>query len=211
MSATTPAKKPRKDTQETHRQIIDAAEALFAEHGIDNVTLLDISRAAGQKNRFAPQYHFGDKASLINAVLNKHSDLISLRRKEMMEVLAHKNSPTLRELVEAYVLPVAEHVDSTENSRAYLLINSQLMTSKAYTEVTTARAKQYPEVQQLMKLINKHMVAENRAQREYKKQLIQSLVFHGLASYFISGDNRSSKLFIDTLCSSVEAVLKSAS
>ncbi|MBK8289530.1 MAG: hypothetical protein IPK95_13665 [Cellvibrionales bacterium] len=58
---------------------------------MDNVTLLDIARASEQKNRNAPQYHFGDKAGLINAVLNKHSDLISVRRKAMMDALAEKN------------------------------------------------------------------------------------------------------------------------
>jgi AcrR family transcriptional regulator len=33
--------------------MVDAAEALFAEHGVDNVTMLDIARAAGQGNRNA--------------------------------------------------------------------------------------------------------------------------------------------------------------
>ena len=69
------ARQPRKDTLATRRHMIDAAESLFAEHGVDNVTMLDIARAAGQKNRNAPQYHFGDKAGIINAVLDKHSDL----------------------------------------------------------------------------------------------------------------------------------------
>ena len=41
-----PDKRPRKDTLATRGHIVDAAEALFAEHGVDNVTLLDIARAA---------------------------------------------------------------------------------------------------------------------------------------------------------------------
>lgn len=120
---------PRKDTLRTRRQMVDAAESLFAEHGVDNVTLLDVARAAGQRNRNAAQYHFGNKAGLVNAVLDKHSDLISVRRKRMVDALAKKVAPTLRELVEAYVLPVALHVDSTENGLAFLLINCQITTS----------------------------------------------------------------------------------
>ena len=200
------ARRPRKDTLETRRQIIDAAEALFAEHGVDNVTLLDIARAAGQKNRNAPQYHFGDKAGLINAVLDKHSDLISKRRKAMMETLQAKDAPSLRALVEAYVLPVAMHVDSIENGQAYLLLNSQLLTSGAYVGLSQERATRYPEVQQLTKMMSRVMVAGNRAERESKILLIQTLVFHGLAGFYASGA-RHNQRFIQTLCASVEAVL----
>jgi AcrR family transcriptional regulator len=208
MNDAKPDKRPRKDTLATRGHIVDAAEALFAEHGVDNVTLLDIARAAGQSNRNAPQYHFGDKMGLINAVLNKHSDLISVRRKVIMDALAQKDAPTLRELVDAYVLPVAWHVDSTENSLAYLLINCQLMTSGTFAELTVQRTGNYPEVRQLMKMINGLINAENRTQREFKKQLIQTMVFHGLASFYSTGDTRHSKAFIETLCSSVEAVLQ---
>ncbi|MBK8289546.1 MAG: TetR family transcriptional regulator [Cellvibrionales bacterium] len=215
MSDTKPEKQPlrqlRKDTLETRRQIVDAAEALFAEHGVDNVTLLDIARASEQKNRNAPQYHFGDKAGLINAVLNKHSDLISVRRKAMMDALAEKESPSLRELADAYVLPLALHIDSTENSLAYLLINCQLMTSKSFAAVTAERTGHYPEVRQLMKMIHRVMGDGNRKQQEFKQQLVQTMVFHGLAGFYSSGDRKHSKAFIDTLCTSVEAVLKTAS
>lgn len=204
-------KQLRKDTLETRRQIVDAAEALFAEHGVDNVTLLDIARAAEQKNRNAPQYHFGDKAGLVNAVLDKHSDLISLRRKAMLEVLAEESSPSLRDLVKAYVLPLALHIDSTGNSLAYLLINCQLMTSRSFSVLNAERASHYPEVRQLMKMIHQVMGTGNRKQQEFKQQLVQTMVFHGLASFYSSGDTKSSKIFIDTLCTSVEAVLKAES
>jgi AcrR family transcriptional regulator len=201
---------PRKDTLETRRHIVDAAEALFAEHGIDNVTLLDIARASEQKNRNAPQYHFGDKAGVINAVLDKHSDLISVRRKAMMDALEDNESPSLRELVEAYVLPLALHIDNTENSLAYLLINCQLMTSQAFAALTAERTNHYPEVRQLMKMINQQMTAENRKQQAFKQQIVHSMVFHGLAGFYASGDRKHSKAFIETLCASVEAVLKAS-
>ncbi len=211
MNAIAPAKRLRKDTLATRRQIVDAAEALFAEHGVDNVTLLDIARAAEQKNRNAPQYHFGDKNSLINAVLNKHSDLIALRRKDMMDALAEKTAPTMRELVEALVLPVALHVDSTENSLAYLMINCQLLTSKAFPELAAQRTGHYPEVRELMKMINSTIGVGSSAQREFKQLLVHTMLFHGLVGFYASGDTRNSKTFIETLCASVEAVLQAAS
>jgi AcrR family transcriptional regulator len=196
----------RKDTLETRRHIVDAAEQLFAEHGVDNVTLLDIARAAGQKNRNAPQYHFGDKAGLINAVLDKHSDLISVRRREMVEALRARKSHTLKDLVKAYVMPVAMHVDTTDNSLTYLLINSQLMTSGSFAGLTQERTARYPELPQLAKMMHLKIVAGSRAERDSKIQLIQTMLFHGLAAFYASGA-RHNQCFIQTLCESVEAVL----
>ena len=201
------ARQPRKDTLATRRHMIDAAESLFAEHGVDNVTMLDIARAAGQKNRNAPQYHFGDKAGIINAVLDKHSDLISLRRREMMEAIAARGAPTLRDLVDAYVLPVALHVEDNPNGRAFLLINSQLRTSGSFARLVAERAARYPEVVELTKKLGMSMRSANRAERESKILLIQTLVFHGLAGYHASGKTVRGKQFLVTLCASVEAVL----
>ena len=63
----------RKDTAATRKRIIDTAENLFAERGVDNTSLLDISKAAQQKNRSALQYHFTNKQGLLDAVLDKHA------------------------------------------------------------------------------------------------------------------------------------------
>ena len=45
--------------------IVEAAERLFAERGIEAVSLRDVSAAAGQRNHSAAQYHFGDRAQLV--------------------------------------------------------------------------------------------------------------------------------------------------
>jgi AcrR family transcriptional regulator len=206
MSRIAMVRQPRKDTLATRRQIVDAAEALFAEHGVDAVTLLDIARAAGQKNRNAPQYHFGDKAGLINAVLDKHGDLISVRRKAMMERFGTGQSPTLRDLVEAYVLPVATHVADTENAVTYLLLHSQLMTSSSFAALTGARIERYPEVRQLQDMMDRLLATDSRAERASKILLIQTMVFHGLAGFYSSGASHRQR-FVQTLCAAVEAVL----
>ena len=52
----------------TKEQIVLAAERLFAEHGIDGVSLRQIGVAAGNGNNSAVQYHFGTKDRLVQAV-----------------------------------------------------------------------------------------------------------------------------------------------
>ncbi|WP_157219821.1 TetR/AcrR family transcriptional regulator [Flavisphingomonas formosensis] len=63
--------------------IIDAAEALFGEYGIDRVSLRQISTAAGGANNFAVQYHFGDRETLIRAVFEKRLPEIERMREAM--------------------------------------------------------------------------------------------------------------------------------
>jgi AcrR family transcriptional regulator len=43
------------------RALISAAERLYAERGVDAVSMREITREAGQKNSSAFQYHFPSK------------------------------------------------------------------------------------------------------------------------------------------------------
>ena len=49
--------------------LIEAARALFAERGIEGVSIRELGRAAEQRNNNAVQYHFGDRGALLLAVL----------------------------------------------------------------------------------------------------------------------------------------------
>src|SRR4051812_50018016 len=51
----------------TKEQIVLAAEALFAERGVEGVSLRQIGAAAGNGNNSAVQYHFGTKDRLVQA------------------------------------------------------------------------------------------------------------------------------------------------
>ncbi len=196
----------RKDSLKTRKKLVDAAEALFAKYGMENVSLLEIGRATGMKNRNALQYHFGNKAGLINAVLDKHTDLIAKQRRQMLDQL--DNTPALRDLVEAYVLPVANHIAKSKNSIAFLLINSHLMTSAAYAEVWRQRPGDMPEATKLEQLISTAIQPCSVDKQNAKLLLIESLLFHGLASYYYLPDQPDQAVFIDTLCSGIEAVLR---
>jgi AcrR family transcriptional regulator len=55
-------------TRSTKEQIVLAAERLFAEHGIDGVSLRQIGAALGKGNGSAVQYHFGSKEALVQAI-----------------------------------------------------------------------------------------------------------------------------------------------
>ena len=57
-----PVTPPRSEAAE---QLKAVALKLFAERGVDGVTVRQIAEAAGQKNHAAVTYHFGTKDALV--------------------------------------------------------------------------------------------------------------------------------------------------
>jgi len=193
----------RKDGLETKQRLIEAAEVLFAEQGLENVTLADVTRAAQQKNRNAAQYHFGDRNGLINAVLDKHSSQIAIMRKAMLEELNTK-SP-LRDLVNALVLPVANHVANNPRGPTFLRINRYILSENI--ELAWARSDNMAEVQALQKLITAKLPKKSLKANQAKMLLVQCMLFNGLASFYEINPEGLDQAFIETLCQSIEAVL----
>lgn len=62
------APKTNPASADTRQRLIDAAAALFAERGFQNVTVREICKASNA-NVAAVNYHFGDKAGLYRAVV----------------------------------------------------------------------------------------------------------------------------------------------
>ena len=84
-------------------RIVIAAERLFGLHGIDGVSLRQISADAGSSNNSAVHYHFGSKEGLIAAIFrHRLPQLISERRL----LTARCDPDDLRSRFEAHFLPV---------------------------------------------------------------------------------------------------------
>ncbi len=94
--------------------LIAHAERLFAERGVEAVSLRDVASAAGQRNHSATQYHFGDRAGLIAAVYEARMRVVNERRLRLLDQL-DENGPDadLKALVEVFVSPLVEVVAET--------------------------------------------------------------------------------------------------
>ncbi len=90
----------------TREKLIDTARQLFAERGVENVSLREISRAAKQGNVSALQYHFGDREGLLSAVMEPYHLEIDARRNALLDHL-ESGEPDLRGLAGALVRPPA--------------------------------------------------------------------------------------------------------
>ena len=92
--------------------IVQAAERLFAERGIEAVSLRDVNLAAGQRNHSAAQYHFGDRAGLIAAVFEARMTAINEHRHRLLAELA-TDACGVPALVHALVAPLVDAVAAT--------------------------------------------------------------------------------------------------
>src|SRR5258708_10514388 len=90
----------------TKEQIVRAAERLFADRGIEGVSLRQIGAAVGNGNNSAVQYHFGSKDQLIQAIFTCRLPRLHERR---MLLIAERPPHDLPSLVEGQLRAVTEH------------------------------------------------------------------------------------------------------
>ena len=64
--------------------MIEIAERLIGERGLDAVSMRDVATAAGQRNNSAVQYHFGSRDGLILQVLRRRLVELDADRKERL-------------------------------------------------------------------------------------------------------------------------------
>jgi AcrR family transcriptional regulator len=111
----------------TKARLIEAAERLFAERGIDAVSLREINRASGARNAIAVQYHFDDRAGVVKAILAKHTPDVEARRHAMLDQYEAEGSADVRLLAAALVRPPAAKLSDPDGGREYLQIHADLL------------------------------------------------------------------------------------
>ncbi len=104
------------------------AQKLFAEKGIDAVSMREVAREAGQRNNSALHYHFGSKEALVQAILQRGMRRIDgLRNDYLDRIFVQQRHGELRALAEALVWPLASGlITSQANTYNRFLANAQV-------------------------------------------------------------------------------------
>lgn len=108
-------------------RLVASAEQLFAERGIDGVSLREITRNADQKNATALQYHFGDRDGILRALIAKHDPGIEERRHALLDDFEAHEPRTIAQLSAAYVLPLVHKLKDPFGGPEFLIIVAELM------------------------------------------------------------------------------------
>lgn len=103
----------------TRRALTKAALHLFAEKAYAEVSLLEITERAGQKNRNALQYHFGSKRALFEQILLAHAEEIDTLRQQLINALPKRDTISVEEAIDIYLEPFIQYTRRTENGRLY--------------------------------------------------------------------------------------------
>jgi AcrR family transcriptional regulator len=115
------------DASRTREKLIDEAARAFAAHGVYGASLIDITRRAGQKNRGALHYHFGSRAGVLSAVLERHVDFLARREGELLEIALNQPDDDVKSVIEAIVRPATELAESGWRGRCFLVILAELV------------------------------------------------------------------------------------
>lgn len=146
--------------------IVEAAVALFAERGVDGVSLGDIHRASGHRNRSATSYHFGGKDALIRALIaDVLEDHDRLRVERFGALDASGEPPTLRDVLEVGLAPMLEDL-AVRRTRLRLRMMANLVTDERYMGMTQELMRSLPGLGRSTMLIAGHLTSLPEALRD---------------------------------------------
>jgi AcrR family transcriptional regulator len=112
---------------ETKQHILDIAEQIFAERGYAATSLRAVTQAAGV-NLAAVNYHFGTKAKLLFAVVERRVNPINGERMRLLTALeSAPEPPTLEAVLHAFIAPVFSlGRDSTSRRDTFMRLMGRL-------------------------------------------------------------------------------------
>lgn len=100
----------REIPEDTRTRILEAAERLFAERGVDAVSVRAVLREAGVNGALA-NYHFGNREGLIPELLRTRvAPLAEEQIRDIEEVDARGSGATIEDVLRAYFAPAARTV-----------------------------------------------------------------------------------------------------
>lgn len=196
--------------RETRARLVEAATRAFADHGVQNASLLDITRQAGQRNRGAVHYHFGSRAGLLTTVLDQFTEVLAARERELLAVARERPDDDLGAAIEAVVRPSVEVAEGDWRGRCYLMIVAELIAddqARALDGVEEALARTGGH--EVYALIVERMPALPDALREERLTLMTGFVLRAIGdrARALGGDSpRRERLDTDAFVANLVAM-----
>lgn len=166
---------------DTRHRLVEAATAVFAEHGVFTSSLVEITRRAGQRNRGAVHYHFGTREGLLVAVLHQHAPFLAAREGELLAKARLTSDDDLATVLEAIVRPAVELAETGTSGRQYLVIVGQLVEEFDRLDETVAAALTATGGYDVYALLAERMPALDESLRNERLALITGFILRSVA------------------------------
>lgn len=174
----------------TKKELLRAAERLFAEKGFADVSGKDIMRAAGARNESALQYHFGDINKLIEEVFSERfKDIESQRAARIAALDAAGKGDDVVALLQASIGPMFEAC-LEESGRLYARFAVQLTTDPRFNLAALSQNTEHSSITTLRtRLAAKlnHLSADDRDARLRLGLTISLFQAHDFARHVAAG------------------------
>lgn len=122
----------------TAGRLLEVAERLFAEHGVEQVPLRRIVVEAGQRNRSALHYHFHCREALVSCLLNyRMTSINQVRERYLDQVVDAGQGADLRVVVRASIGALADALTATPWGTWYVRVLAQAMFSPRLIDAST--------------------------------------------------------------------------
>ncbi len=165
-------------------RLLDAAERLFAEQGIDATSARAINAAADLSSA-ALHYHFGNKDALVSEVLRRRMGTINQRRIAKLAREQGRDRTDGHHLAELIVLPLTEFILENQSAgRSYVRFLSRMYGEK------TAQMNHFLETEfaEGVAIFDAMVVAAaphvSREEARGRRRLAGQTATHGLAQIF---------------------------
>lgn len=206
------AASPRPDRRAA---ILLAAEKLFAERGYHAVSLRQIAAEAGVPLALVG-YYYGAKHELIHAVFAHWQPTIDARVARLRAVMAGREPPTLRRVVQAFVEPVLALRASSEG-QYYAALVAREVSFGATSDTGNVLAGMFdPMAHSFIDALHRLRPRWPRARAAWAYQFATGALVHHMVDMRVQrlsnglnlpGDPAAVPLFIDFITAGIEAVL----
>lgn len=147
---------PESDEPDAKTRLILTGERLFAQAGIQGVSMREIASKAGQGNHFAVQYHFGSREGLVQAIFDFRMQQMEPMRGAMLGILdARDRLRDARSILEVILLPQL-HLDGGTN-RSYGTFLSQYLLYGDWDEFGQFGSEAPPQLHRALDLLRERV------------------------------------------------------
>lgn len=191
-------------------RLLRTAEKAFAEHGIDGVSLRQISERSGSRNVMAAQYHFGNKDSLIAEIIdNNTKSLDRIRQRLYREANLDFDQMGTFEYVRMVIQPFLE-IKNDQGQRTFVRFLRALLHHDPYYRIWKEHYAKAPFTDNVYGGLRQSLPPMPDAIWEMRKAMVGKLVVNSTSDYDFQSDHplMDEATFMADLIEVVTAILR---